>query len=257
MNEKLNLVNILKDCPLGTMLYSTIHGEVEIYQIISNSNYPIHFSYKNKKGDVYITSVTMEGKFSNDSYGECILFPSKDQRDWSKFKVEPEMIDGEIYYVKTKYAEWIYIYKKNYTYETRHYAAVSNYDLFEFNNICTTHNEDIIILRNATEEEKQLLLNAIKRDGYNWDANEKKLVKIEPKFDISALQPYDKVLVRDRNINTWHCSFFDRLDKTSWYSFICVGGRFHQCIPYNNETKHLHNTNEMPPEKYITWVEEE
>ena len=29
MNENLNLVEILKDCPKGTKLYSTIHGEVE------------------------------------------------------------------------------------------------------------------------------------------------------------------------------------------------------------------------------------
>ena len=29
MNEKLNLVEILKDCPKGTKLYSTVLGEVE------------------------------------------------------------------------------------------------------------------------------------------------------------------------------------------------------------------------------------
>lgn len=30
MNEKLNLVEILKDCPIGTKLYSTIHGDVKL-----------------------------------------------------------------------------------------------------------------------------------------------------------------------------------------------------------------------------------
>ena len=30
MNENLNLVEILKDCPIGTKLYSTIHGDVKL-----------------------------------------------------------------------------------------------------------------------------------------------------------------------------------------------------------------------------------
>ena len=41
MNENLNLVEILKDCPKGTKLYSTVHGEVEYMGL-------------NDKGAVYI-----------------------------------------------------------------------------------------------------------------------------------------------------------------------------------------------------------
>ena len=255
MNENLNLVDILKDCPRGTKLYSTIHGEVKFEEIKNGDKYPIIFYYRDIDGERYIDAVTDDGRHKFRFCGECTLFPEKHQRDWAKFKVEPEMVDGEIYYVKIGFVEWIYIYRKNYTYKTMHYVAVLNNYLMEFNNICTTHNEDIKVLRKATEEEKRLFFETIKKNGRKWDADKKELVRIEPKFGISTLQPYDKVLVRDRNINTWHCSFFDRLDKTSWYSFMCVGGRFHQCIPYNNETKHLHNTNEMPPEKYITWEE--
>ena len=41
MNENLNLVEILKDCPKGTKLYSTIYGEVELNEININSSEPI------------------------------------------------------------------------------------------------------------------------------------------------------------------------------------------------------------------------
>lgn len=33
MNENLNLVEILKDCPKGTKLYSTVYGEVKFEEI--------------------------------------------------------------------------------------------------------------------------------------------------------------------------------------------------------------------------------
>lgn len=46
MNENLNLVEILKDCPKGTKLYSTIYGEVELNEININSSEPIYiFTY--------------------------------------------------------------------------------------------------------------------------------------------------------------------------------------------------------------------
>ena len=41
MNENLNLVEILKDCPKGTKLYSPIVGEVELKCINNDFGYPI------------------------------------------------------------------------------------------------------------------------------------------------------------------------------------------------------------------------
>ena len=77
---------------------------------------------------------------------------------------------------------------------------------------------------------------------------------IEPKFDISTLQPFDKVLCRINNNSKWCCEFFSYCGNDS-YKFICIGGAYIQCVPYNDETKHLVGTNEMPPKKYITWEE--
>jgi hypothetical protein len=166
MNKNLNLVEILKDYPKGTKLYSTIYGEVEIVEIRNNCTIkdPIIYKYKNVDGDYYVVSATIDGKFTAFPDGECTLFPSKDQRDWSKFN-------------------------------------------------------------------------------------------IEPKFDISTLQHFDKVLGRDCNDSKWQCNLFNTLNKNSKWRFSCIGGLYKQCIPYNEETKHLADTTDIPPKKYINWEE--
>ena len=80
MNENLNLVEILKDCPKGTKLYLTTLGEVEFCKIDAGI-FPIYVKHK-EAGDILLTR---EGKAYNRFNGECLLFPSRDQRDWSKF----------------------------------------------------------------------------------------------------------------------------------------------------------------------------
>lgn len=84
MNENLDLVEILKDCPEETKLYSPALGEVEFVKIVyEDSYYPIRVI-----GERGNASFTSQGKFFNIEQGECLLFPSKEQRDWSKFKVK-------------------------------------------------------------------------------------------------------------------------------------------------------------------------
>ena len=89
MNENLNLVEILKDCPKGTKLYSTVHGEVEYMGINDNGVYRIKF--KTRDGDIY--GATSDGRYLRYFNGESILFPSKEQRDWSKFKPKKSKFD--------------------------------------------------------------------------------------------------------------------------------------------------------------------
>ena len=82
MNEKIDLTKILKDCPAGTKLYSTIYGNVKFVRINIYSPYPIIIE---NAGGVF--SVTKRGMHIIDyeDNAECTLFPSKEQRDWSKF----------------------------------------------------------------------------------------------------------------------------------------------------------------------------
>ena len=81
MNENLNLEKILKNCPQGTKFYSILFGEVVFYKIKKESNYPIICI----KTDGNYCETTSDGRYYENWDGECTLFPSKDQRDWSKF----------------------------------------------------------------------------------------------------------------------------------------------------------------------------
>ena len=99
MNEKIDLTKILKDCPKGWKFYSSVYGEVEFENIVlkyfkyeyvdgvlscakpllEEDPHPIKFNAQGVYGCVSCAGEHIKGK------GECTLFPSKDQRDWSKF----------------------------------------------------------------------------------------------------------------------------------------------------------------------------
>ena len=82
MNENLDLTKILEGCPEGTEFYSTIYGEVRFVKIDYSLIRPI--IVKDNFGDT-VRHITSDGRIICDC-GECTLFPSKDQRDWSEFE---------------------------------------------------------------------------------------------------------------------------------------------------------------------------
>ena len=95
MNERLDLTKILKDCPKGTEFFSNIFGTLFFeninYTDHTDSQYPIRFT--DKIGNV--CKFTKDGKYPTDRFEDCdmCVFPSKDQRDWSKFKVPVKKFD--------------------------------------------------------------------------------------------------------------------------------------------------------------------
>lgn len=81
MNENLNLAKILKYCPKGFKLYSPALGEVAFAAIHDyDRTYPI--IVKTEDGTFLFTK---QGKLYDIKQSECLLFPSREQRDWSKF----------------------------------------------------------------------------------------------------------------------------------------------------------------------------
>lgn len=95
MNENLNLVEILKDCPKGTKLWSPLFGEVIFDRVdveLANSS--------RKTCCIYTQVGSYSEKFSKYGfyfpemeYSECVLFPSKNQRNWSKFQPKNPKFD--------------------------------------------------------------------------------------------------------------------------------------------------------------------
>ena len=82
MENKINIAEILKDCPKGMELYSPIYGKVELLKVDSNSEYSI----KTVTSIDRPASFTPYGRlYENYPSAECLLFPSREMRDWTKF----------------------------------------------------------------------------------------------------------------------------------------------------------------------------
>ena len=80
----MDLTKILKNCPKNTELYSISHGKVYLQKVCdSESEYPILCSCQPKSCEGCI-SFTKDGRYN--ILGECVLFPSKNCRDWNQFK---------------------------------------------------------------------------------------------------------------------------------------------------------------------------
>lgn len=86
METKINITTILKNKPKGTKLYSTVHGKCTL-EAITDEIFKINFC-TSKFGLTQSGECTLI-KFGNMyDGGECIIFPSKEMRDWSKFQWE-------------------------------------------------------------------------------------------------------------------------------------------------------------------------
>lgn len=101
METEINIVEILKDKPQGTKLYSSACGKCKLEEVDDKSFkisfYSSKFGFMND-GEGYLDK---NGKLYDD--GECVVFPSKEMRDWSKFAwkkgdvlvcVKTEYVDG-------------------------------------------------------------------------------------------------------------------------------------------------------------------
>ena len=121
MNENINIAEILKDAPNNTRLYSPIYGIVRFDRLrtdnetieVSVDNTYKHFDYYGRAIWHNLSDVMLTGE-------ECLLFPSKENRDWSTFKVPkkhkefkpfqkvltPRIIDNVYYWSATLYSHY-------------------------------------------------------------------------------------------------------------------------------------------------------
>ena len=178
----MNIAEKLKSCQTGMKLYSSIHGEVEFICINGyGDKYPI--KCKDKSG--YEESFTSDGRVFHDyPDAECVLFPSKKQRDWSKFRLHAK--NGDIMMLENGTRPFIFRKYLNYStgiegFISDFYCGITKSNELE---IKTTNNPhwtmDFIIP--ASEEAKKELFDKIAESGYKWNADSLKLEKIEHKF---------------------------------------------------------------------------
>ena len=174
--KKINVAKLLKDCPKGIKLYSPIFGTV-YFEGIRDTGIAILI-------DVTTSCNTSVQFYSNGKFNTCYsesevtLFPSKSQRDWSKF--QRPFKDGDI--LATDLGSVFFLNTRLNTDERYGcYVGIGGDGSFH---ICEpfAYKECCGF---AKEEEKQKLFKAIKDNGYRWNAETKTLEElIEPKFKV-------------------------------------------------------------------------
>ena len=151
MNENLNLIEILKDCPRGTKLYSTQYGEVEFEKVRENTKYPITIRLNDNQIDMFAS----DGRWNKSYDGECVLFPSKYQRDWSKFKVNKNKFDPKSLQsfdkvlVRNHSERWRVQSFSNIIEDNEDYRYFCNNNVYRY---CIPYNEETKHLVGTTEE---------------------------------------------------------------------------------------------------------
>lgn len=179
MENKLNIAELLKDCPKGMELYSPIFGEVYLDKI--RPHLAIVVTTDKEQGD-FKEEFLYDGRYGMN--GECMLFPSKGKTSWEGFQgpfKDGDIIaedDGRICIYKNdgKIKNTANYYCgilssgdfriKDEKYPTRHFGPIEYYHL-------------------ATEEKRQRLFEAIKVNGFRWNAETKTLEKlVNPNFKV-------------------------------------------------------------------------
>ena len=229
MEQKLNIAEILKNKPRGTKLYSMIHGKCSS-KAVTDEIFKINFC-TSKFGLTQSGECTLI-KFGNMyDGGECIIFPSKEMRDWNKFAWQK----GDIL-VNENNAHIIFEKFKDDTYTTfigRHYLNKNYKNYVPGHYTCVTQHFHI----EESNAAQIYIYNIEEKIGGKLDL---KTLEIEkPKCEF---KPFDKILGRNEKYDVWEADLFSHYREESQYPFQCIGFSRKYCIPYNEETAHLLGT---------------
>lgn len=293
MTEKINIAELLKDCPSGMELDCTMIDNVVFEKLdVRSSHHPIIIRRTDSKDSNTTIHLTKYGQYSDEEDYKCVIYP-KGKITWEGFVPPGKFKDGDI--VATTNGLWIGITTGGKSGESiPTYCVTTGTGGFEayFN-----YREKWKFQRLATKEEKAKLFKAIKNNGYKWNEETKTLEKlinrnkftigaivtngkikgkicsrdvdsykledgtyiffnevhnwelVPNKFDISTLNPFDRVLVRDKCSDMWTANFYSHYDATSDKPFVCVGwsemNEYRYCIPYEANKELLGTTNNI------------
>lgn len=229
MENKINIAEILKDCPKGMKLYSPIYGKIELLKVNSDSVYPIMIA----------TGIDRRGEFTSDGKlyekypsAECLLFPSSEMRDWTKFFKRGDVVYSKEGKICVIFEGWTNDDYTEFNTTINFYVDDASYGEEE---ICYTN----CFVKASDEERATFIANAEKH--YNGKYNPETL-QVEPVKPECSFMPFDKVLVRDHEGQIWRASLFAYYDENAKYPYVCIPYIHTQCIPYNEHTAHLLGT---------------
>lgn len=208
MEEKINIVEILKDKPQGTKLYSSACGKCKLEEVDDKSFkisfYSSKFGFMNG-GEGYLDK---NGKSHDD--GECVVFPSKEMRDWSKFAWKKGDVlvsnDGG---TEVFFDNW---YDDTYTnFYSKHYLNSEDENNIKYNEafLCTTERYSL-----EDKDTAQTYINTIeKRLGGKLNLETLVVEKPQPEFKDGDIVVYGKSVAICRRIYKHTLSFYVTLNE--------------------------------------------
>lgn len=228
MEQKLNIAEILKNKPRGTKLYSMIHGKCT-FEAVTDEIFKINFC-TSKFGLTQSGECTLI-KFGNMyDGGECIIFPSKEMRDWNKFAWQKGDIlvnENNAHIIFEKFTDDTYT-----TFIGRHYLNKNYKNYVPGRYTCVTQHFHI----EESNAAQIYIYNIEEKIGGKLDL---KTLEIEkPKCEF---KPFDKVLGRNEKDDVWEADLFSHYREESQYPFWCIGFSRKYCIPYEGN-EHLLGT---------------
>lgn len=218
MANKINIAEILRDCPEGTKLYSLLYGKCEFERISNNNEFPVVVH-----SEIRVPSISFT-KYGHYLYevedADCVLFPSDKMRCWSKFFKRGDVVVDEDSETMVVFDGWA---NDDYT----EFNTTINYDtmskVWDKEDICRT-----VLFHKATDEERAEFIAAAEKH-YGGKYNPKTL-QVEFKC---PFKPFQKVLVRDSDDDVWKADYFSNYDESDKLNpYICVGGVYRQCVAY-------------------------
>lgn len=226
METEINIVEILKDKPANTKLYSPLFSEV-FFSHVSGG----YIAVEHHGGTSLFLS---SGRFYDYDGSEPLLFPSKEMRDWNKFAWQK----GDIL-VNENNAHIIFEKFKDDTYTTfigRHYLNKNYKNHVPGRYTCVTQHFHI----EESNAAQIYIYNIEEKIGGKLDL---KTLEIEkPKCEFKT---FDKVLGRNEKDDVWEADLFSHYREESQYPFRCIGFNRKYCIPYEGN-EHLLGTRNNP-----------
>lgn len=203
MKNKVNIAELLKDCPKGMELDCPIFEGLEFDHIDEkNRTYSIVCRVKTEFNSYNFHTFTEYGCYRTEIYSKCVIFP-KNKTTWEGFHRPFKDGDiaisesGDIHLLKTSSSSYC--------------AYRDSWEILpKFDSTITTN---VTIVRLATEEEKEKLFKAIKENGYKWNPKTKTLEKLnKPRFKVG-----DEVLW---NYNTEIPRVISKVELTSKRGYV-------------------------------------
>jgi len=208
METEINIVKILKDKPQGTKLYSSACGKCNLKEVDDKS---FKISFYNSKfgfmngGEGYLDK---NGKLYDD--GECVVFPSKEMRDWRKFAWKKGDVlvnkDGDVHIIFERFVDDTYC------------SFVGKYYLWKENNDTEQFYEKERLLtsdfQKAGKDAVQTYISTIEeRLGGKLNRETFEVEKPQPEFKDGDIVVYGKSVAICQKIYKHTLSFYVSLDE--------------------------------------------